>query len=424
MSATCVLTIERLGQRGAGVAQIDGRKVFVPHAIPGDTIRAEIAGDSGRIVDVIAASPDREAPFCPYYGTCGGCAIQGYRETAYREWKRGLVADALARAGVNAAVESLSDAHGEGRRRAAFHARIDSAGQSHVGFMQARSHELVAIDFCPLFAPSLQAAVPAARGIAEELATLRKPLDILVTATLSGLDVDIRGAGALGERDTQNLIAAAERLDLARISDHKHLIVERRPAQLRVGRALVHLPPGAFLQATEKGEATLAALVMEAAANATRIADLFCGIGTFALRLAERAEIVAIDGDMAALDALSQAARGTPTLRPVKTERRDLMRRPLALQELAPFDAVIFDPPRAGAEAQAQALAMSYVPLAIAVSCNSQTFARDAAILVSGGYTPERITPVDQFRQSSHVEIVSIFRREAAKRQRRSFLSG
>ncbi|MEA2841338.1 MAG: rRNA (uracil1939-C5)-methyltransferase [Methylobacteriaceae bacterium] len=424
MSKRRVLTIERLGQRGEGVARMDQGNIFVPYTVPGDSISAEINGQSGRLIDIITPSPDREAPFCPYYGICGGCAIQGYREEAYREWKRGLVVDALAQAGVHATVDPLIDAHGEGRRRATFHARFD-AGAARVGFMQARSHDLVAIDFCPLFAPSLDGAVAAAGGIAEELARLRKPLDILVTATRSGLDLDLRGAGNLDERTTQVLIAAAERLDLARLSNHGRLMVERRPPELRIGSAIVHLPPGAFLQATEKGETTLAELVGQAAVNSKRVADLFCGIGTFALRLAEHAEIVAMDADSAALEALTQAARTASGLRAIRTERRDLMRRPLSHEELTPFDAVLFDPPRAGAEAQAHALARSYVPLVIAVSCNAQTFARDAAVLVAGGYMPERITPVDQFRQSPHVEIVGIFRRRATKgRARRSLLSG
>lgn len=424
MSNARELTIERLGTRGEGVAHTASGNVFIPYAIPGDTVSAEISGETGRLIDIVTPSPEREAPFCPYYGTCGGCAIQGYREEAYRAWKRGLVVDAIAHAGIQAEIDPLIDAHGEGRRRATFHARVE-AGKARIGFMQARSHELVAIDHCPLFAPSLDGAVAAARGVAEELAGLRKPLDILGTATASGLDVDIRGTGALGERETHKLIPAAERLDMARLTNHGRLVIERRAAHLQVGRAIVHLPPGAFLQATEKGETTLATLVIEAAANSKRMVDLFCGIGTFALRLAERAEIVGADGDQPALDALSKAARATAALRPITTERRDLMRRPLAREELASFDAVVFDPPRAGAEAQAHALAKSEVPLVIAVSCNAQTFARDAAILVAGDYRVERITPVDQFRQSPHVEIVGTFRRKATKgRARRSLLAG
>jgi len=152
-----VLTIERLGTRGEGVAHTISGNVFIPYTMPGDTVSAEINGQSGRIIDIITPSPDREAPFCPYYGTCGGCAIQGYREDAYRAWKRGLVVDALAHAGIQADIDPLIDARGEGRRRATFHARVE-AGKTHVGFMQARSHDVVAIDFCPLFAPSLRRA--------------------------------------------------------------------------------------------------------------------------------------------------------------------------------------------------------------------------------------------------------------------------
>ena len=191
------LRIERLGQRGEGVARTEQGNVFVPYTIPGDTICAELSGQSGRLIEMITPSPDRDAPFCPYYGTCGGCAIQGFREEPYRAWKRGLVVDALAHAGVDAPVEPLVDAHGEGRRRATFHARFDARGEAHVGFMQARSHDIVAIDYCPLFAPSLDGAVPAARDIAQALARIGKPLDILVTASLAGLDVDVRGCGPL-----------------------------------------------------------------------------------------------------------------------------------------------------------------------------------------------------------------------------------
>ncbi|GAC1327471.1 MAG: methyltransferase [Beijerinckiaceae bacterium] len=425
MSEQCVLTIERLGTRGEGVGRTDAGLVFVPYAFPGDTILAEITGEAGKIREIVTPSPDRTAPFCPWYGTCGGCAIQGYREVAYREWKRGLVVDALARASIEAAVDPLIDAHGDGRRRATFHARTDAHGHAVVGFMRARSHDLVAIDRCPLFAPSLAGALEAARGIAASLQNLRKPLDILTTATLSGLDVDIRGAGHLDETYTQALIAVAGRFDIARMSNHGRLLIERRPADLRIGPAIVRLPPGAFLQATGMGEAILAELVIKAAADAKRVADLFCGLGTFALGLAAHAEVMAVENDAAALDALMSAARAAAGLRQITAQSRDLLRQPLTPEELGAFDAIVFDPPRAGAEAQAKALARSQVPLAVAVSCNAQTFARDAAILVKGGYMAERITPVDQFRQSPHVEIVGVFRRNVAKRRsRRSLFSG
>jgi 23S rRNA (uracil1939-C5)-methyltransferase len=221
----------------------------------------------------------------------------------------------------------------------------------------------------------------------------------------------------------QALVDAAERLDLARLTNHGRLVVERRAPEVRIGHAILRLPAGAFLQATQKGEAILSEFVTQAAAGAKRVADLFSGIGTFALRLAEKAEVLAVESDAAALDALVAAARASAGLRAVKAERRDLARRPLSPEDLARFDAIVFDPPRAGAEAQAEMLARSQVPVAIAVSCNAQTFARDAAILIAGGYRAERIVPIDQFRQSPHVEIVGTFRRTAKKRAKRALLS-
>jgi 23S rRNA (uracil1939-C5)-methyltransferase len=265
----------------------------------------------------------------------------------------------------------------------------------------------------------------AARAAATVLIPIGKPLDIVATATLEGLDLDLRGCGPLDFGFNQALIQVAERHDLARISNHGETIIERRIPVLRMGPALVAIPAGGFLQATAKGEHVLGTLVSEAAKGAKRVADLFAGSGTFALRLAERSEVFAIEGDEAAVKALSRAAAHTEGLKPVKTDKRDLFTRPLMGGELDKIDAVMFDPPRAGAEAQARALSKSKVPLVIGVSCNVQTFARDARLLIDGGYILEKVTPVDQFRHSAHVELVGIFRRAPeAKPKRRGRLLG
>jgi 23S rRNA (uracil1939-C5)-methyltransferase len=265
----------------------------------------------------------------------------------------------------------------------------------------------------------------AAHAIALALVGLDKPLDILVTATDTGLDVDFRGTGQLDAPHVRKLIAEAERLDLARLSNHGVVVIERRAPQLAMGHAIIAPPPGAFLQATRAGEEALARLAASAAGDARRAADLFAGIGTFALRLAETAQVHAVEADKAALVALSRAAgHASPALKPVSVEARDLFRRPMAPAELAPFDAVVFDPPRAGAEAQARELAKSAVPVVVAVSCNAQTFARDARILVDGGYALETVTPVDQFRHSPHVEVVAAFRRPKVKGKRKGRLLG
>lgn len=424
-----VFEIEKLGQRGEGVARADGGLVFVPHGLPGDVVRAEIDGERGRLLEVVAPSPDRIAPICSLYGACGGCAVQGLAPAPYAAWKRDLVLQAFAHAKIAVEAAALVDAHGEGRRRATFHARVrrDALGRGTVecGFMRARAHDIVDIDACPVLAPSMVDAPRAARALAVALAHLDKPLDILVTATDAGLDVDLRGCGQLDEASTARLVAQAARLDLARVSNHGTIVIERRAPHLAMGKALLTPPPGVFLQATRAGEETLARLAVEAVDGARRVADLFAGVGTFALRLAERSQVHAVESGKAALAALARAAgHASPALKPVSVEARDLVRRPMSAEELAPFDAVVFDPPRAGAEAQARELARSQVPLVVAVSCNPQTLARDARILLDGGYALEKLTPVDQFRHSPHVEVVAAFQRPRPKGRRKGRLLG
>lgn len=409
------VTIERLGQRGEGVAREGDKRVFVPYALPGEIVRAEIEGEQGRLVEIVEASPDRVAAFCPHYAQCGGCAVQALALAPYAEWKRGLVETALRNAGLSLEVSPVVDAHGAGRRRVTFHARMER-GHAHVGFMAARSHEIVEIDACPLLVPELAGALPAARALAKILAARGKPLDLSFTATLAGMDVDLRGPGPLEEHETRALIKAAEAHDLARLSNHGRLVTLRRPPLVEIGSARAPLPPGAFLQATAAGEAAIASLVLDAAAGAKHVADLFCGAGAFALRLAERARVAAYDSEPAAVEAMLAAARAAPGLKPLEGQARDLFSRPLTAKELEGFDAVVFDPPRAGALAQAKELAGAQVQTVVAVSCNAQSFARDAALLIGGGYDAGKITPIDQFRHAPHVEIVAVFSRAAARK--------
>jgi 23S rRNA (uracil1939-C5)-methyltransferase len=403
------LAIARLGHRGDGVADGPAGAIYVPGALPGETVDvAEVPShpDRRRLLQIDEPSAERIAPICPHFGVCGGCAVQHLQDAPYRAWKRDLVVTALRQAGLDAPVGELVDAHGDGRRRAVFHARRGGKDVIEVGFAAARSHRIVAIDRCPVLAPGMGGAIQAAWAIAETLGPVKKPLDIHVTATDAGLDVDVRGSGALTALAMCALAGAAGRHDLARLTRHGELVAQARAPTLRIGKAVVALPPAAFLQATVEGEAVLARLTLAACAGAGKIADLFAGIGPFALRLAERARVVAVDNDEAALAALKRAAT-TGGLKPVAIERRDLFHRPLAAVELKSFDAVVFDPPRQGAQAQARELAASSVPRIVAVSCNPATFARDATALVAAGYRISEITPVDQFRYAAHVEIVA-----------------
>jgi 23S rRNA (uracil1939-C5)-methyltransferase len=407
------LIIDRIGHRGDGVAESAEGPLFIPYTLPGERIEAEIVPghpDRRHLLRVLESSPERVDPFCQHFGVCGGCASQHWSAEPYRAWKRGLVVNALAQAGIEAPVAALIDAHGDGRRRAVFHARQGTRDILDVGFAALRAHTIIPIDRCPVLAPGLDGAIQAAWAIAEILQPLGKPLDIHATATGNGLDIDIRGSGALDPQRTAALARLAEQKKLARITRHGELVIQRTAPAIAMGKATMILPPGSFLQATKKGEEELARLVTEYCGRAKKVADLFAGVGPFALRLAEKAKVLAADSDQTALDALAKAAR-SPGLKPVDILRRDLFKRPLVAQELAGHDAIVFDPPRQGAEAQAREIARSKASVVIAVSCNAGTFARDARILIDGGYKLRAVTPVDQFRYTAHVEIVAAFER-------------
>jgi 23S rRNA (uracil1939-C5)-methyltransferase len=406
------LVIDHVGHRGDGVAFADGQAVFVPYALGGETVEVEPVADHPdrrHLSRIERASQERVAPLCRYFGSCGGCAIQHWELQAYRAWKRRIVSDTLAHADIECEVGELVDAHGAGRRRITVHARRGGDGELRTGFAAANSHAIVAIEECPILDPALHGALDAARALAEVLKPAGKPLDIQFTAASDGLDVDVRGSGPLPADMIAALSEVAERHRLARLTRHGELVLMRMPPTIAIGAAQVTLPPGSFLQATAAGEEALAALVGEHCRRAKHIADLFCGVGPFALRLAAKSRMSAFDSDAGAVTALQKAASSTPGLKPVKAETRDLFRRPLMPQELRDCDAVVFDPPRQGAQAQVKQLALSKIPVVVAVSCNVATFARDARILIDGGYRIEGVTPVDQFRHTPHVELVARF---------------
>jgi 23S rRNA (uracil1939-C5)-methyltransferase len=409
------LTIDRVGHLGDGVARVNGESVYVPYTLGGETVEVgPVPGhhpDRRRLLGVERASPERVTPFCRHFGVCGGCAIQHWEAERYRAWKRDLVVETLAQAKLGCEVHPLIDAHGAGRRRITLHARIGTHDVLKVGFTAAGSHDIIPVDRCPILDPGLSGALDAAWAIAEPLISVGKPLDIQITATDGGLDIDVRGSGPLPAKLIAMLSRVAEQHRLARLTRHGELVLMRSPPAIAIGTAQVTLPPGSFLQATLAGEETLAAQVAGHCRRAKHIADLFCGVGPFALRLAANSKISAFDSDAGAIAALQKAAASTSGLKPIKAEVRDLFRRPLMPQELRDYDAIVFDPPRQGAQAQVLQLAASKIPVVVAVSCNVATFARDARILLDGGYRIEGVTPVDQFRHTPHVELVARFRR-------------
>ena len=398
------LRIADMGRKGEGIAHHEGRTFFVPGTLSGEEVRATGKGDRLTAFDITQASPDRIAAFCTHYQRCGGCQLQHWRDEPYRAWKIANVEQQLAARGLAHKVITLIDAHGSGRRRVSIHVRREG-GVVTAGFMEARSHALLDIDACPILVPELSRAFDIARGLGARLGDC----DVALTSTATGIDASVKAERKVLQQEHARLAGLIPELALARLSVNGELIATAATPRLRMGRADVALPPGSFLQATTEGEATLARLVVEGMGKFKSAADLFCGIGPFAFRLAERGKVEAYDNDRAAIASLNAAAKSTPGLKPVIGAARDLFREPLVANEMKTFDAVVFDPPRSGAEAQAKQLAKSNVKTVVAVSCDAGSFARDAEILAGGGYRLTQLTAVDQFKWSSHIEVVAVF---------------
>jgi 23S rRNA (uracil1939-C5)-methyltransferase len=399
--------IERLGAKGDGVAEGPDGPIFVPFTLPGERVRIAVDKANGHagLLEVLTASPDRVEPMCPHFGVCGGCALQHMEAGAYLRWKREQVVAALKSRGLSAEVEPARPVPLGSRRRASLALGRDTRGLA-LGYRRARTHDLIDVAVCPVLSPPIAASLPKLKAALAPLLGGKREARVAVTETESGLDIVIEGVrpkpAALGAFAGQ-----AGALGVARLTVDGESIAFGAAPTITLGNAAVKLPPGAFLQASREAEAVLVALVREGVGDAKRVADLFAGLGTFTLALAGTAAVDAFEADEAALSALAEAARKTPKLKPVRIFARDLFRAPLGPKELAGYDAVVFDPPRAGALAQARALAEARVPKLVAVSCNPGTLARDLRLLVDGGYRLARVVPVDQFLFSPHIEIVA-----------------
>jgi 23S rRNA (uracil1939-C5)-methyltransferase len=407
------LLIEAVGGEGDGVA---AGPAFVAFTLPGERVIAVGSGERRTLVQVLGASPDRVAPPCPHFGACGGCALQHWAHEPYLAWKVARLAGTLARQHIETELLPAFAAGPQTRRRVALHARRGIPEAARLGYKARKSWDLVDIAVCPIAEPAIQAAIRALKRLAAPLFEHPKSAPTLhVTATDTGLDVDISGverrSGGLSADARVQLAERAAAADFARVTLDGEVAYQARQPRVRLGPVVVALPPGAFLQATRDAEAAMADFVVGAAAGAGRIADLYCGVGTFTFRLAEIAPVHAADFAPDAIGALIAALASAPGLKGVTAEARDLVRRPVLAEELKKTDVAVFDPPRAGAAEQAAELARSAVARVIAVSCNPATFARDARILIDAGFHLDRVLPVDQFLWSPHVELVAVFSR-------------
>ena len=401
------LTIERLGLRGDGVA---AGPVYATGTLPAEVVTGAQSGDRIDRPKIITPSLQRVRPPCPHAGACGGCALQHASDAFVADWKISVVRDQLSRAGLAAPMRPIRTSPEKSRIRATLAGKRTNSG-AIVGFHGRASTVVVETPDCRVLHPALTACRPFLAEIVQCGATRRGELAFALTKTDSDVDVAVSG-GRDGDRELFTaLVAIAERGDFARISWNGQVVAARRPVFVGMGAAIVPLPPGAFLQATRQGAAALVEAVLEATNGAKSVVDLFSGVGTFALPMARFAQVHAVDSDLELLAALDAGWRSGTGLRRVTTEARHLYRRPLEADELTRFDAAVIDPPRAGAAAQIDRLCGSK-PVKIAyTSCNPVTFARDARALNDAGFGLDWVQVVDQFRWSSHIELVGAFSR-------------
>jgi len=400
--------IQRLGHQGDGIAV---GPFFAPLTLPGEVITADTDGQTLHNVRIVTPSENRVSPPCRHFKSCGGCQVQHATDDFVAVWKLGIVRHALDAHDLETDLRPIQTSPARSRRRATFAARRTKKG-AMVGFYGRGSDVIVEIPACQLLLPEVMKGMPVAERLAIVGTSRKAALAVTVTHSVHGLDVSVTKGKPLDGPLQQELAQLCDQLGLARLTWDGEVIAMRTPPTQPFGRALVAPPPGAFLQATSHGEAALLAAVQEAVGEAGQIVDLFAGSGTFSLPLAERAAVHAVESEAEMLEALDHGWRMAEGLKPVTTQARDLYRRPLLPDELAKTDAVVLDPPRAGAEAQVAQIARTQVPHVAYVSCNPVTFARDAAHLVASGYQLDWVQVVDQFRWSSHVELAACLTRK------------
>jgi 23S rRNA (uracil1939-C5)-methyltransferase len=413
------LTVERVGAQGDGIAHFAGEPVFLPFTVPGDRVRVRLGvrrggGREGRVVERLVAGAGRADPPCRHFGTCGGCSWQHFDLAFYQDLKLRKLWTALKRVGINPKViEPLRHVPPARRRaRLGLMRPQDPRLGSQIGFRQRFRHDLIDIEECLVLEPALFAVVGKLRQWLPRLLPPGGSAEATLTATDSGVDLLLEAAEPPSVSALEACAEIAAQSDLARVvwraPNDEILVVERRPARVLLSGAAVPFPPGAFLQASRAAESILVEEVLAGVDACRPVLDLFAGLGTFAFALAGTGRVHAIEGEPRAAAALAEAAAGRPN---ISVERRDLARDPVPRTHLSGYAAAVFDPPRAGALAQAKALAASALGTIVAVSCNPGTFARDAAILIAGGFHVERLTPVDQFVWTPHLETVAVFRR-------------
>lgn len=405
------LKIDFVGHKGDGVAHLNNHPIYVPYVLEGETITVQGSGSRRELDTILKASEDRIEPICKYFGTCGGCQLQHMSHTAYLEWKMRLVTEPLARAGINVEPDAVLSYPDASRRKCVFNAQRTPASMK-LGFNEKSSNEIMPLDACPVLVPSINEQLEKIHDLVNSVPTTKHPLRVSVLDTKNGLDIAIEDAKPLSETERQVLIKKTIAHKFSRLSVNIETLIKTAEPHIEIASTIVSPPPASFVQALKQAEDDMSDIVSTFLKGCKQVADLYCGIGTFALKLAENSAVYAVEESGDALNSLDQAWRQTGgKLKQVKTEKRNLERRPVTFGELKKMDGLVFDPPRAGAELQCKQIAKSRVKKVAAVSCNPSTLATDLEILIEGGFKVKRIVPIDQFKYTPHVEVVVLLER-------------
>lgn len=406
--------IDHMGKNGHGVTKTLHGFVHVPFTLPGESVEIAVHGKYATLIALKEKSSERIDALCRHFGECGGCALQHWHADAYHIWKRQLVVDALQEYGLDAVVSPLIECKPYSRRRITLTASITSQGY-RVGFNRYLSHEIIAVEECPVSCLEIISKLGDIRKLCTLLSNDAKRFHITITHIANGLDVAFSGCIIRHESVRQKMIHTALECGITRLSVEGEVLVEREKPLIYFGDVCAEFPSGGFLQATSEAENIMRNIILNHFKKAKNALDLFSGVGTFTLPMAKKMNVHAVENNETALANLVSAARLATGLKTVTSEKRDLFRCPLSVKELECFDAVVFDPPRAGAEEQVRELAKTTIPHVVAISCNPVTFSRDLSLLIAGGYKIEQIIPIDQFLWSPHVEIIALLSKRKAK---------
>ena len=418
------LKVKALGAKGDGIAETDWGTVFIPFAAPGDVVRVRLEKSKnrfrrGKILSILEPGPERQDAACRHFNKCGGCSVQQLSNSTYQSWKHEIVYQALERQKIDTSVlTNLVTGRPYTRRRVrVFFRRLTEGGI--LGFREKGSRRIVALEECPVTVSEILVVLPELREMMIHCLEVGDSAEIALTSSNTGLDITLSLPIEPSLATRERLAAFADLHDISRINwklfdsnfaQTAEPVVTRRAVTMQFGDVAVKIPPDAFVQPTAQGEDIIREKVMEAVENAKRIIELFAGCGALALPLAAKGhQVSAFDLAEDHIAALWLAARSNRMGDRVKVETRNLDRRPLVGSDFDGVDAVILDPPRGGAAPQAIHLAASEVPLIAYVSCDPHSFARDAGVLLRGGYRLEAVMPFDQFLWSPHVEMSGVF---------------